>query len=229
MKKKNKANLPDVTRKLFLVKNGELTGIMKVLADKSARLRQRFLCEISIMREQPACGRMPAFYVADEHDGELYYVMEKVDPIPEHLPLTEAVSVVRDVAEACQMLRSHKNEYFHAGLNREHIGRRSDGRAVLLGFGLVFMKIHALVAPSTIPGAHYLAPEAMAEGWISEREEVYALGRLLVDLLNDHVPPELKTVVDAATCRDPQSRIQSISEFLVRLDASTLIPGSFGL
>lgn len=198
--------------------NTNRTAIMKWLETQGERARQRFMRQVAILREQPAKGGMPEFYDSGVHEGAPYCVMEEVAPLANYLPPAEAIAVVRDVANACRMLRTHKNEYFHCGIHPVHIGRRPDGHAVLLGFGWVFTKNQALVAPSTIDPPLYLAPEDLSEGWISECAEIYALGKLLSELMNDKVPSELASVVADATAEDPKKRIQSIPELLVRLE-----------
>jgi len=219
MKTKAKRNeVSDISSRLYHVQNGDLVAMMKRLVAEGERHRQRFMRQIAIVREQPAKDRMPKFYGAGEDGGVPYFIMEDVTPIPEHLPLTEAVAVVRDVAEACLMLRSHRDEYFHCGIHWEHIGRRSDGRAILLAFGRAFTKVQALVAPSTIDRPYYLAPEALAEGWITEKAEIYALGRLLADLLDGKVPSDVAPVIADATAERPEERIGSLPELIVRLN-----------
>ena len=99
------------------------------------------------------------------------------------------------------------------------LARKGDNAAMLLFHGSAYQAVRdqsMLYAGSE----DYVAPEVLEEGTITERADVYSIGRFIEFLYRDSsMPVELKTVVKKATQADPEKRYDSAAAMLSAIGA----------
>ena len=200
-------------------------GALKLLVDGSRGLRERFLAEADALRFL-ALTALPRFMGAGTHDGEPYYVMEYLQPLPEPMPRFEVPRFMNRVAKAVQML--HEAGYIHRDLKPGNILRRRSGEPVLIDLGLVKRRGTGVTDPvvrigrgiSIIDGKpvgvgtlDYAAPEQLLKGEASVQSDIFALGKILRALYEGRPPQNLKPVIRRATRELPGDRYESADDF----------------
>lgn len=196
-------------------------GALKLLADGSYGLRERFDSELEAVRNL-ALPCLPRFYGSGERDGRPYYVMEYLQPLFLPLERREVARFAQSLAAAVQML--HDAGYLHRDLKPANVLRRRNGEPVLIDLGLV--KRRGETAAPGRPGVSvvdgkavgvgtpgFAAPEQLIKGEASERGDVYALGKMLKASGGKRLGHAMRAVVRKATADDPADRYESAAEF----------------
>lgn len=162
------------------------------------------------------------------------------------LPLQTVLDVVRQVAEALDY--AHSKGVVHRDLKPENLMLLPDGRLVVMDFGIARVEGGAgLTATSVFVGTPaYAAPEAIQGEPADHRVDLYALGVLMVEMLEGGLPyagsnpleqlrahvegrllqrEELKRpipddvweLIRGLTARNPEERFPTAEAFLVAL------------
>jgi serine/threonine-protein kinase len=162
------------------------------------------------------------------------------------LPLQTVLDVVRQVAEALDY--AHSKGVVHRDLKPENLMLLPDGRVVVMDFGIARVEGGAgLTATSVFVGTPaYAAPEAIQGEPADHRVDLYALGVLMVEMLEGGLPyagsnpleqlrahvegrllqrEELKRpipddvweLIRGLTARNPEERFPTAEAFLVAL------------
>jgi len=162
------------------------------------------------------------------------------------LPLENALDLVRQVAEALDY--AHSKGVIHRDLKPENLMILPDGRLVVMDFGIARIEGgEGLTATSVFVGTPaYAAPEAIGGGPADHRLDLYALGILLLEMLEGglpfagsspleqlqahlegklpdreelkrEVPAEVWRLITGLTARDPADRFPTAEAFLVAL------------
>jgi len=101
------------------------------------------------------------------------------------LPITEAVAIVRAVAEG--MAYCHAHGVIHRDLKPENILIGTNGQPVIIDFGLaIVVNRPTFGTPGGTPD--YMSPEQVAGDPADRRVDIYALGVVLYELLTGRVP-----------------------------------------
>ena len=162
-----------------------------------ASFRARFQSEarlIARLRHPHIVG----IYDVSEDDGQPYLVMEYLEGITLHAAIvqrrqqglvfspTEALELLKPIANALDY--AHSRNVVHRDLKPENIILTAHG-PVLTDFGLAKLLQEESAAVSIVMGTPaYMAPEQIESQPIDARTDVYAMGVMLYDLLNGHVP-----------------------------------------
>jgi serine/threonine-protein kinase len=169
---------------------------IKVLAPEIARSvgPQRFLREIEIAARLTHPHILPVFD-SGEGDGLLYYVMPYVrgESLRQRLqrearlPVEEAVRIGREVADALDY--AHRHGIVHRDIKPENV-LLEEGHAIVADFGVARALAGEGGGPAltdvglAIGTPYYMSPEqAMGEGSIDGRADLYALGCVLYEML----------------------------------------------
>jgi len=189
----------------------------------------RFVREIAIAAKLDHPNIL-ALYDSGEADGLLFYVMPYVEgeSLRDRLtregavPVSEAVTVARDVAEA--LVCAHEAGIVHRDVKPENV-LLSGGHAVVADFG-VARAVH--VAEDGVSTSHgvavgtpeYMSPEqASGKEIIDGRSDVYALGCVLYEMLGG-VPPYVGTTPQEVMAGHLQGSIPRIRRLNRNVPAS---------
>ena len=227
----------------------------------------RFLREINLAAGLTHPHILPLFD-SDEAAGRLFYVMPYLDggtlrarlDREKQLPIEEAVEISCDVAEA--LAYAHGRGIIHRDIKPENI-MFSSGRAVVADLGIARALDMASVDRLTPTGVAigtpaYMSPEqAMGDGRLDGRADIYSLGCVLYEMLSgsapfggptpgavmarhslDAVPPirsvrptvpeALERVVLKALAKAPADRFVTATQFAEALRARFISPDDDG-
>ncbi|MGH7525035.1 MAG: protein kinase domain-containing protein [Gemmatimonadales bacterium] len=206
-----------------------------------------------------------SLYDSGEAQGFLYYVMPYVEGESlrdrllreKQLPIADAVRILKGVADA--LAYSHARGVVHRDIKPGNV-LLSGRHAVVTDFG-VAKAVSASASSDTMTTVgmavgtpHYMAPEqAMGQGEIDQRADIYALGILAYEMLTGRtpfsaetaqgilaahvmeapkpirelrpaVPEPLADVIMKCLAKNPADRWQSADEFLAQLDLIAATP-----
>ncbi|MGB0514346.1 MAG: protein kinase domain-containing protein [Wenzhouxiangellaceae bacterium] len=135
----------------------------------------------------PNCVRL---YVADEHEGQPFFVMEYVDgeSLADYLtkngrcPPEMAERIIRECAEA--LAAADEKNIVHRDVKPGNVMLDRSGRALLTDFGIACVQYGEAAAASTVMGTPgYMAPELIENGRGDRRSDIFALGAVWYELL----------------------------------------------
>jgi hypothetical protein len=197
-------------------------------------------------REARALALLCHPHVVGVHDfgttesGESYLVMELVPggTLARRLPLP-APEAVRVAIEVCDGLGyAHAKGLVHRDVKPENVLFDEQGRAKVADFGIARLAepegADGLTRPSLVLGTPgYMAPEARAGGPPDPRQDVFAVGVLLAQMITgradgrlDELPPALAALIRRATALDPGERPRSATALRDALAALSLSPAA---
>jgi serine/threonine-protein kinase len=199
------------------VRHGRTVAV-KVLRPELAAVigAERFLTEIRTTAGLQHPHILPLFD-SGEADGYLYYVMPHVageslrDRLERErqLPVDEAVSIARDVADALGY--AHRQGIVHRDVKPANI-LLHEGRPLVADFGIALAVSAAGEGRLTETGLSlgtpwYMSPEqASAERELSARSDVYSLGAVLYEMLAGQPPfpgPSAQVVLARLLTEEP--------------------------
>ncbi len=176
---------------------------MKFLSSTTRDYRARFLREARAVSALSHPNIATVFDCGETPEGQPYIVMEliKGQPLSEKLlegslPLTEAVRVVSDIAEA--LSEAHQQGIVHRDIKPSNVVITERGRAKVLDFGLVKQiegqPSYADASQGTLPATHtqsnvivgtplYLSPEQATGRKVDARSDLFSLGVVLYECL----------------------------------------------
>jgi TPR repeat protein len=194
-------------------------GALKILTDRSAEMRRRFMMEIEAMREIGGSA-IPALLAAGEADGAPFFVMEYLQAPFLPLDRPEAWNFARALAAAVADI--HSRGWIHRDIKPANVLMRRNGDVVLIDFGLARRKDETERDDRRFgvgtPG--FAAPEQLVEGKSDERSDVYSLGKMVRAAYGRRLPRRLAAVLHKATSDDPSERQRSALDFLLELEAA---------
>ncbi len=156
------------------------------------RQRQLALAEAETLARFPPHPNLVMLYNAEADDRALYLMLQYVDGVPADalplpLPIGQALSLVRDTAQALSLVHAHN--IVHRDIKPANLFCTRTGSGVVGDFGVARAKDStaglALVAGS--PG--YMAPEAFV-GKAGPASDLWSLGVMLFELLTGRRPFE---------------------------------------
>lgn len=189
---------------------------------------ERFLREIGIAAQLSHPHIVP-LHDSGDADGQLYYVMPFVtgETLRERLdrggklPLDQALHIIRQVASA--LSHAHGRGVIHRDIKPGNI-LLSEGFALVADFGLARAlsraseteDISSVGLPIGTP--RYMSPEqALGDRSVDGRTDLYALGRVLEEMLEEPVPPAVRQAVARCLARDPAERFATPEAFVAGL------------
>jgi serine/threonine protein kinase len=184
---------------------------LKVLhvEDPSVRREARMLATLEHPNIIPIydCGELP--------DGRFYYVMKFVEGprLDEYLqrqdhPLPHRLRLFERICEAVAF--AHSRSIIHRDLKPGNIMVGAFGEVLLVDWGLGKSASDPDPGGGVMGTPEYMAPEqARGESRIDERADIYALGRILEDLIRPDSPKALRSVCRKALSLHPKDRYPS--------------------
>ena len=158
-------------------------------------------------------------------DGDPFIVMELIDgtAIGDHcaargLDRRGRVALLRDVCAAVQF--AHQNLIVHADIKPGNILIDPRHGVKLLDFGIARLLDGGPGAPDGARTPDYGSPARLAGVAAVPADDVFALGRVTAELLDDGtpLPAQLAGIVARATAPDPVDRYPSVEAFAADLD-----------
>jgi tRNA A-37 threonylcarbamoyl transferase component Bud32 len=210
--------------------------VLKVLTPQIAAAlgTARFLAEIRVTARLSHPHILPLLD-SGEADGLLYYVMphlrgitlrEALDAGP--LPVRQATAILREIADA--LAHAHAAGVVHRDLKPENV-LRAEGHAFLLDFGVAHVEAEARGRTEVVGTVGYMAPEQRWGTAVDPRTDLWAWGRLGVELLTGgrgevealaerkDVPKELTALLTSCLAHDQADRPAGAGEVVAALDA----------
>ncbi|MFF6816179.1 serine/threonine-protein kinase [Streptomyces sp. NPDC012403] len=138
-------------------------------------------------------SRVAHLYDSDEHEGDVYIVMEYVEgeSLAEHLrtgpklPLERTVRWTRQICEG--LGAAHDAKVIHRDIKPDNIMITRKGDVKLVDFGLAYLA--GITQTHTVAGTPlYKAPERWHGDTGSERSDLYSVGCVLFEMLTGHPP-----------------------------------------
>ena len=167
-------------------------------AAEQPELRERFRREARVAARLTHANIVPLHTFGDI-DGELFFVMGFVEgeTLAERLrregriPQDEALHILREVCDALAL--AHANGVIHRDVKPENVLLEArTGRALLADFGIAREGSASASLTGTgiaIGTPHYMSPEqAVSEGTIDHRADIYAVGVLGYRMLTGRLP-----------------------------------------
>lgn len=203
------------------------------------------------------------YEIGETDDGQLFIAMasyegETLEQRVEQqgpLPIEEAVDLVRQAAEG--LARSHGRDIVHRDIKPANLFVTEDGRLKILDFGLAKVLGQGSSLPGLTQGTPaYMAPEQLRGSPPDPRNDLWALGAVLYELLTGRqpftgesipeivarlfegpppplgslrpeVPPGLVQVVERLLCHDLEKRYASCGELLTDISPEP-VPANVG-
>ncbi|MFP5427736.1 MAG: protein kinase domain-containing protein [Gammaproteobacteria bacterium] len=187
-----------------------------------------------------ASHRQHLYYLMREYPGQtLATLLTESGP----LPLVQWLEVARQLLQAVGVL--HRRNLLHRDIKPDNLHLGEDGQLRLLDFGLAYCPGLSEDAPHDLPGTpSFIAPEAFEGQPPSPRQDLYALGVTLYQLLTGHYPygeieafqhprfnnpinparyrpdlPEwLQRNLEQAVAADPAQRFETAEQWLLLLE-----------
>lgn len=138
-----------------------------------------------------------------------------------HPPFSEAVEIVRDLADA--LVHAHEEGVIHRDIKPQNVLFDAQGRPRLVDFGIARDELQAgLTTSGQILGTpHYMSPEQAGLDptvTLDERTDVYALGVVLFEMLTLQVPFDAQSAVSILVMIDQRDapRVRSIEPRVAR-------------
>ncbi|NIF26814.1 bifunctional protein-serine/threonine kinase/phosphatase [Pantoea sp. Tr-811] len=131
-----------------------------------------------------ASQRQHLYYVMREHRGQTLATQ-----LAEHgpLPLAKWLEVARQLLQAVGVL--HRRNLLHRDIKPDNLHVGEDGQLRVLDFGLAYCPGLSERSRHDLPGTpSYIAPEAFEGEPPSPRQDLYAVGVTLYQLLTGHFP-----------------------------------------
>lgn len=172
---------------------------VKILSPKSTAdedLAARFLREAKTVANL-AHPNIISVYDFGTHEGFYFMSMEYLSGgtldaiLKSGLELTEALSIIEDIASALQF--AHSKGIIHRDIKPENIMFRDDHSAVLMDFGIARRQDASdgmTVAGAVMGTPRYMSPEQIQGHDVDGRCDIYALGIMFYEMLMRRVPYE---------------------------------------
>ena len=189
---------------------------------------ERFLTEIRVTAALQHPNILP-LYDSGEANGLLYYVMPLMEGESlrdrlrreKLLQVDQAIAIIRSVAGALDY--AHSRGVIHRDIKPENI-LLQHGQALVADFGIAMTGTIVGAAGVTETGValgtpHYMSPEqALGDGSLDARSDIYALGTMLYEMLAGHSP------FTAATAQGVIAKIVSEPVPPLRADRTAVPP-----
>jgi predicted Ser/Thr protein kinase len=205
---------------------------------------RRFDREIKILQGLDHPNIVRTLDAGETHDGYQFFVMELLTgralanelEEPGRMSFERVLRVMSDLCAGAQ--HAHDKNIIHRDLKAANIFLSSDGRAVILDFGVardVTTKPSSVSGRQGVPGTRgHIAPELYEGKPATRASDVFSLGIVFLHMLVGKIPdgayvmpshygydPRLDAVVTRALSRNPQDRYQSAKDFAEAIKVAT--------
>ncbi|HVE87039.1 MAG TPA: serine/threonine-protein kinase, partial [Myxococcales bacterium] len=153
------------------------------------------------------------FHTELKDGGVRLILMEHVEggTLRERAGTLTRAQALRCFVKICQGVEAaHQRDILHLDLKPQNVLLRADGEPAVTDFGLAGALDERGEGDSRGGTRHYMAPEQKRREKVDRRADVYALGRILDELLGDR-PSPYRWISRRATRARPEERFQSVA------------------
>lgn len=198
---------------------------VKILVRDDAVARTRFAREVRFI----STGKHAVFLRCmgvGEHEGLPFVVTELLEPV--ELPQTDSAvaDYILAVARGAGIL--HAQGLVHRDLKPQNVMRRENGDLVIIDFGLLKsipaeaetadrlpMSLSVVDGKAVGVGTpRYSAPEQFSGGEVAPSADIHALGAIVNECFNGHMPRCWAKIVRRATSSIPGQRYRDVAAFM---------------
>jgi serine/threonine protein kinase len=173
--------------------------------------------------------QLPQLHAAFHDQSGSYLVMEYVAGVTLERRLGEggparapALAIAYALCRVVAFLHRQQPPVIHADIKPGNVLLATDGRVVLLDLGLARRRDAPLPPSPPIGTPEYAAPEQWRGEPLDERTDVYALGKVLRELLGAATgEPALDRVLRCATAAAPEDRFPTVSRLYAAIYDAT--------
>ena len=171
-------------------------------------------------------------YDAGQQGGLLYFVMEYIQGptigslllIDGSLPLYLATEYTEQIADALDSAYKERN-VIHRDIKPENLMLDRWGKIKIMDFGLARApgQLQITLAKTLVGSIYYASPEQVWGQTLDNRNDIYALGVVLYEMVSGHRPftgrtlPELTQAIVGGTLRPPSTYNPEISKELEQI------------
>lgn len=178
--------------RVYAAVHGELGRIeaVKRIEIRDPRQRQMALAEAETLAKFPPHPNLVTLYNAECDDQALYLLLQYIDGVPADalplpLPLGQALSLVRDTAQALSLVHAHN--IVHRDIKPANLFCTRTGTGVVGDFGVARL-MDSTTSTAAIAGSPgYMAPESF-RGKAGPAADLWSLGVMLFELLTGRRP-----------------------------------------
>jgi len=170
--------------------------------------------EAKLLAQLEHPGLAPVYDAGALPDGRIYYAMRLIEgrSLDEFLrresSLPARLRIFEKICEAVSF--AHTRGVIHCDLKPHNIMVGEFGEVFVVDWG-VARKLDAALPPAGTP--QYMAPEQSRPGApLDARADVFALGRILQDLMPDPQPRPLAAIARKASSPDPAARFSDVPQ-----------------
>jgi serine/threonine protein kinase len=159
-------------------------------------------------------GLAPVYDDGTLPDGRIYYAMrliqgQRLDEFLRHeTSLPARLRLFEKVCEAVAF--AHHRGVIHCDLKPQNIMVGEFGEVFVVDWGVARAIDGAPIPTAGTPP--YMAPEQSNRQTLDARTDIFALGRILRDLITDPPPRPLAAIANKASAQDPADRYSNVSE-----------------
>jgi len=162
-------------------------------------------------------GLVPVYDSGTLPDGRSYYAMRLVrgkrldEFVAREASLPARLRVFEKICEAVAF--AHDRGVIHCDLKPQNVMVGSFGEVFVMDWGVACVRGSGAAPGAGTPA--YMAPEQAREGHqpVDCRADVFALGRILVDLMPPERPRPLAAISRKASATDPADRYTTVEQF----------------
>jgi serine/threonine protein kinase/tetratricopeptide (TPR) repeat protein len=134
-------------------------------------------------------------YAIEEHDGELFIVMEYIDGqelkekiSKDPIELDEAIDFATQIASGLQA--AHEKDIVHRDIKSSNIMITEKGKVKIMDFGLAKIRggVQLTKEQSTFGTAAYMSPEQARGEDVDRRSDIWSFGVVLYEMLTGKLP-----------------------------------------
>jgi serine/threonine protein kinase len=216
---------------VYLAEDTELhrNVAIKVLSARtdSPDFEARLLAEARILANLEHPGIVPVHDAGVLADGRCYYAMKYItgQRLDEYAREPHTIpDRIRIFLRACEPVAfAHSKNIVHRDLKPDNIMTGGFGEVLVLDWGIAKVMGSTDLPQGTIAGTHqFMAPEQSTGDVqnIDHRTDIYALGRILLHLLNGTAAKRpLLAIAAKAAAPDPNARYGSVSALVADLNS----------
>ncbi len=164
----------------------------QIAASEEERKRFKIEAQAAAALNHPNIAHV---YAIEEHDGEMFIVMEYIDGrelqkavVCDQLPVNDVIGIAMQIAEGLKA--AHAKGIVHRDIKTSNIMITKDGKVKIMDFGLAKIGAGAQLTQEgmTLGTVSYMSPEQARGENVDHRTDIWAFGVVLYEMLTGELP-----------------------------------------